>query len=103
MRRSSLPKLALLALLGAAIEPVVLSFDVATAEAAPAGYRIGQRLRAKRDCTVNGFAIKKGVVFNVAAVHTDDSGKLIGVDLTVSGMTIAEVSPATVKSLFGNA
>ncbi len=98
-----LGKLVLVALLAGAVAPAVLSAECPTAEAAPVAYRIGQRLKAKRDCTVNGFAIKKGVVFNVAAVHTGDDGKLRTVDLTASGMTIEEVSAATVLSLFGRA
>jgi hypothetical protein len=67
------------------------------AAAAPApSYPVGTRLKAKRDCTLQGFAIKKGVVLTVAAVNED--GK--SVDLQFSGMTISGVQRAQVASLF---
>jgi hypothetical protein len=69
----------------------------AEAQAAPApSYPVGSRLKAKRDCTLKGFAIKKGVVLTVSAVQ--DDGK--AVDLEFSGMTIAGVPSAQVASLF---
>jgi hypothetical protein len=72
---------------------------VAPAEAVAApgpGYRVGTRLKAKRDCTVKGFAIKKGVVLTVSSVN--DDGK--AVDLEFSGMTIPQVAHGTLESLF---
>ena len=69
----------------------------AEALAAPGpGYRVGNRLKAKRDCTIKGYAIKKGVVLKVASVA--DDGK--AVDLEFSGMTITGVARGQVDSLF---
>lgn len=81
--------------------PVLLAVSVAStpeALAAPKGpgYRVGNRLKAKRDCTIQGYAIKKGVVLKVAAVSED--GK--AVDLEFSGMTISGVARSQVESLF---
>ena len=73
------------------------------AEAAPPSYQIGQRLRATRNCTINGIAIKKGVVLNVAAVHKDDKGRVGSVDLSLSGMTISDVKTKTVAANFRRA
>jgi hypothetical protein len=61
-----------------------------------ASYRVGQRLKATQDCTIKGYAIKKDVILTVAAVHTDDQGKVSAVDLAFSGITIANVDAGTV-------
>jgi hypothetical protein len=66
------------------------------AQAAPAPYRVGTKLKAKRDCTLQGYAIKKGVVLTVSSVS--DDGK--AVNLEFSGMTIHGVQRAQVSSLF---
>jgi hypothetical protein len=67
------------------------------ARAAPGPtYRVGTKLNAKRDCTLQGFAIKKGVVLTVSSVS--DDGK--AVDLEFSGMTISGVNNGQVASLF---
>jgi hypothetical protein len=65
-----------------------------------ASYRVGQRLQARQACTIQGYAIKKDVILTVAAVHADDAGKVSAVDLTFSGMTIANVDVATVDKYF---
>ena len=46
--------------------------DPSPAVAAPAAYQVGMKLRAKQSCTVQGYAIKEGVVLTVAAVQTDE-------------------------------
>jgi hypothetical protein len=75
-----------------------------TALAAPRpAYQVGMRLRAQQDCTVRGYAIKKGVVLSVAAVHTNDRGSVAALDLAFSGMTIAGVSVQTVRRYFSRA
>ena len=75
-----------------------------SAFAAPGGrYTVGMRVRAKRDCSVQGFQVKKGVVLNVAAVKTDDKGKVGSVDLTISGMTINNIPTNVMDSLFAPA
>jgi hypothetical protein len=86
------------ALAGALPVSVMLSVALpAEAIAAPGpGYRVGTRLKAKRDCTIQGYAIKKGVVLTIASVR--DDGK--SVDLEFSGMTIREVSRSTIDSMF---
>ncbi len=66
------------------------------AQAAPAAYRVGTKLKAKRDCTLQGYAIKKGVVLTVSSVS--DDGK--SVSLEFSGMTIRDVTQSQVSSLF---
>lgn len=67
------------------------------AQAAPGPtYRVGTKLKAKRDCTLQGYAIKKGVVLTVASVNDDGSA----VDLEFSGMTISGVKNGQVASLF---
>jgi hypothetical protein len=78
--------------------PLVVTVGAPTeAAAAPAPvYPVGARLKAKRDCSLQGFAIKKGVVLTVAAVSED--GKSI--DLQFSGMTISGVQKTQVASLF---
>ncbi len=68
--------------------------------AAPARYRVGMRVKAKRTCSVQGFEVKKGVVLNVAAVRADDKGKVDTVNLTVSGMSITNVPARVMDSLF---
>lgn len=74
------------------------------AHAAPAArYRAGMRVRAKRDCSVRGFQVKRGVVMNVTAVRSDDKGRVVSVDLAFSGMAIADVPAKTMDSLFGPA
>jgi hypothetical protein len=84
----------------AGVVPGTLAVSVALptdAHAAPgANYPVGTRLKAKRDCTLKGFAIKKGVVLTVSAVH--DDGKAL--DLEFSGMTISGVQHGQVASLF---
>ncbi len=74
------------------------------ADAAPAArYRVGARLRARQACTVQGYAIKKGVVLTVVAVNQNDEGKVGSLDLSFSGMTISGVDVATVQKYFGPA
>jgi hypothetical protein len=71
--------------------------------AAPAQYRVGMKVRAKRDCSVQGFEVKKGVVLDVVAVRNDGKGKVEFVDLTVSGMGINNVPARIMDSLFSPA
>ena len=72
--------------------------------AAPAPrYRVGMRVKAKRNCSVNGYEVKKGVVLAVAQVYANDKGQVSAVDLSMSGMTIAGVSAQVVDSLFSPA
>ncbi len=79
-------------------------FVPSAAQAAPAvQIKLGQKLRAKRNCTVNGMAIKKGVVLTVVAVNKDDTGKITSVDLSLSGMTISGVAIADVVANFSRA
>ena len=85
-----------LVLVGTVSLPASLPGVTPEAAAAPAPYRVGHRLKAKRDCTVKGFAIKKGVVLTVAAVH--EEGKRV--DLEFSGMTIPGVTQSKLASLF---
>jgi hypothetical protein len=67
------------------------------AQAAPGPtYRVGTKLKAKRDCTLHGYAIKKGVVLTVSSVSDDGNA----VDLAFSGMTITGVKNGQVASLF---
>ena len=80
----------------------MVTMDVA--HAAPgARYRVGMRVRAKRNCTVNGFQVKKGVVMNVAAVRSDDKARVVSVDLSFNGMNISDVPVRTMDSLFAPA
>jgi hypothetical protein len=75
-----------------------------SAFAAPAPrYRVGMRVRAKRNCTVQGYQVKRGVVLNVAAVRTNDKGQVSDVDLAISGMTISAVPTSVMDSLFTRA
>lgn len=92
-------------LANAALAPALgASTFVEAAEAAPgARYRVGMRVRAKRTCTVQGFEVKKGVVLAVAAVQSDDKGKVLSVDLVVSGMTISNVPVQVVDASFSPA
>jgi hypothetical protein len=84
----------------AGVVPATVSLSVASpteAMAAPGpGYPVGTRIKAKRDCTLKGYAIKKGVVLTVSALHED--GKAM--DLEFSGMTISGVQRGQVDSLF---
>jgi len=93
------------ALLAAAIAaPTGVLLTPAVANAAPAAhYRVGARLRATQDCTVRGYAIKKGVVLTVVAVNQDDEGKVGSLDLSFSGMTISGVDVGTVQKYFRRA
>ena len=68
-----------------------------------ARYQAGMRLRAKRACTIRGYAIKKDVVLTVAAVHTNAQGQVDAVDLSFSGMVIADVDVDTVSEHFSTA
>lgn len=69
--------------------------------AAPAGrYRPGMKVRAKRDCSVRGYQVKKGVVMSVTAVYSDDKGRAASADLAFSGMTISAVPVQVLDSLF---
>ena len=80
--------------------------SLAAPEAAPAqtelvaNYQVGMRLKAKNACTVKGFAIKQGVILTVTAVHTDGAGKPRALDLSFSGMTIADVDVETINKHF---
>ena len=86
------------------LAPAVLMLTPAPAAAAPAGgYHVGMRLRAKQSCTVKGYAIKKGVVLTVVAVHKNDQGKVNAIDLSFSGMTITAVDIETVNEKFSPA
>jgi len=79
-----------------------VTLDVA--HAAPAArYRVGMKVRAKRNCSVNGFQVKKGVVMNVAAVRSDDKARVVSVDLSFNGMNISDVPVRTMDSLFAPA
>lgn len=88
---------------------VTIAFAISMAEpevawAAPAArYRPGMKVRAKRDCNVRGFQVKKGVVMNVTAVYSDDKGRAASADLAFSGMSIAAVPVQVLDSLFGPA
>jgi hypothetical protein len=82
--------------------PVLTGARVAFAAPAPR-YRVGMRVKARRNCSVNGYQVKKGVVLNVAAVQTDDKGKVSTIDLSMSGMTISGVSAQVADSLFSPA
>jgi hypothetical protein len=93
---------ALFAVAIAAPAGIVIVPDVA--DAAPAAsYRVGARLRAKQNCTVRGYAIKKGVVLTVVAVNQNDEGKVGSLDLSFSGMTISGVEVETVQKYFRRA
>ena len=86
------------------LAPAVVMLHPAPAVAQPAAhYHLGMRLKAKHDCTVKGYAIKKGVVLSVVFVHKDDQGKASAVDLSFSGMTIAGVDVGTVHHNFSPA
>ena len=81
--------------------PVGILLSPSLANAAPvAHYRVGSRLRATQACTVQGYAIKKGVVLTVVAVNQDEEGKTASLNLSFSGMTISGVDLATVKKYF---
>ncbi len=97
--------LSILVLATTALAPAFSVGTVAeSAEAAPgARYRVGMRVRAKRTCTVQGFEVKKGVVLAVVAVQSDDKGKVLSVDLSVSGMTISNVPAQVVDASFSPA
>jgi hypothetical protein len=86
------------------LAPAVLVMQPGLAVAAPVPhYQVGTRLRAKQDCTVKGYAIKKGVVLSVAAVHKGDQGQVAAVDLAFSGMIIGGVDVETVSRYFKRA
>jgi hypothetical protein len=86
------------------LAPGVWAVQPGLAVAAPAPhYQVGTRLRAKQDCTVKGYAIKKGVVLSVAAVHKGAQGKVAAVDLAFSGMIIGGVDVETVSRYFKRA
>lgn len=95
----------LLVVSASALAPALVVSTVSeVAEAAPgARYRVGMRVRAKRTCTVQGYEVKKGVVLAVVGVGNDDKGKVVSVDLSFSGMTIAGVPAQVVDSLFSPA
>ncbi|MBK7583537.1 MAG: hypothetical protein IPI67_25515 [Myxococcales bacterium] len=88
-----------------AVAPALSVITVADdALAAPAArYRVGMRVKAKRTCTVQGYEVKKGVILSVAAVQSDDKGKVTTLDLNFSGMTIGNVPAQVVDSLFSAA
>jgi hypothetical protein len=89
---------------GALVPTLTAPPSVETAFAQAGGkYQVGMKVRAKRDCSVQGYQVKKGVVLNVAAVKTDDKGKVGAVDLTLSGMTISNVPAHVMDSLFSRA
>lgn len=74
------------------------------ARAAHAGsYRVGMHLRALHDCTIQGYAVKKGVVLDVVVVHRDNGGKEVALDLGFRGMTIRGVDVHTIASHFRRA
>lgn len=89
--------------LGAGMALPEAAVEERPAVAAPGQYRVGMKVKAKRDCSVQGFEVKKGVVLNVAAVRADDKGKVDAVDLTVSGMSINNVPARVMDSLFSPA
>lgn len=82
---------------------VVATAPSAHAQGRSAAYRVGMRLRARQDCTIRGYAVKKGVVLDVVMVHRDDSGKERAVDLGFRGMTIRGVDVRTVATHFRRA
>jgi len=88
-----------LALAGLAVPSFVL-LDAAPAVAAPVAYQVGNKLRAKQDCTVKGYAIKRGVVLTVTGVTKNDKGDVATVDLSFSGMSIDAVDVETVNGNF---
>ncbi len=95
----------LLALALGVVAPAALPISSPrVAWAAPAGrYRVGMKVRAKRACTVQGYQVKKGVVLSVVGVRSDDKGRVAGVDLAISGMTISDVPANVMDSLFAPA
>ena len=96
--------LAMAALGSSSLLPAVVVLHPAPAVAQPAAnFRVGMRLKAKRACTVNGYAIKKGVVLTIVAVHKNDQGKASAVDMSFSGMTISGVDVKTVNQNFSRA
>jgi hypothetical protein len=72
----------------------------AQAAARGGAYRVGMQLRARDDCTIQGYAVKKGVVLAVLSVHRDDDGKEVALDLGFRGMTIRGVDVRTIASHF---
>jgi hypothetical protein len=89
--------------LGAVMSLPEAALQERPAIAAPGQYRVGMKVRAKRNCSVQGFEVKKGVVLDVVAVRNDDKGKPDLVDLTVSGMSITNVPARVMDSLFSPA
>jgi hypothetical protein len=89
--------------LGAVMSLPEAAIQEKPAIAAPAQYRVGMKVRAKKNCSVQGFEVKKGVVLDVAAVRNDAKGKTEFVDLTVSGMGINNVPARVMDSLFSPA
>ena len=80
--------------------PAAVVLHPGVAQAAP-NYHVGMRLRAKHECTVNGYAIKKGVVLTVASVSKGDDGKVRAADLDFKGgMTIRQVAVDDLKAHF---
>jgi hypothetical protein len=89
--------------LGAVMTLPEAAVEVRPAMAAPVQYRVGMKVRAKKNCSVQGFEVKKGVVLDVAAVRNDKKGKVEAVDLSVSGMSITNVPARVMDSLFSPA
>lgn len=82
---------------------VVAAAPSAQAQGRAGAYRVGMRLRARHNCTIQGYAVKKGVVLDVVSVHRDDSGKELALDLGFRGMTIRGVDVHTVATHFRRA
>lgn len=82
---------------------LVVVADPSPAAAAQPAYDVGTRLKARQDCTIGGYAIKKGVVLTVTAVTRNDKNEVTAVDLSFEGMNISQVDIATVKANFDRA
>jgi hypothetical protein len=89
--------------LGAVMTLPEAALEARPAMAAPVQYRVGMKVKAKKNCSVQGFEVKKGVVLDVAAVRNDKKGKVEAVDLSVSGMSITNVPARVMDSLFSPA
>ncbi len=79
---------------------VLTTTTLVHAQGRPGAYRVGMHLRARHDCTIQGYAVKKGVVLHVVTVHRDDDGKEQALDLGFRGMTIRGVDVRMVATHF---
>jgi hypothetical protein len=88
-----------LALAWPMLPSVVLLRPTPVVAAQPA-YQVGTKLKAKQDCTIKGYAIKRGVVLTVTGVTKNPKGDVVTVDLSFSGMSIDAVDVETVNGNF---